>query len=211
MGTQGGASDGEASFANTYATLTQLRIISQFTEADISDSDVNELVSKADNAIVRLATIEVYDESLKGGIDGTNKIFITNYGRIADTNFSKTVNNADITVYLVANDDEGNEESTETEVDTVNARDGIITLVTAPTTVNAEVGLSIDYRYYKSQVDFDMLTLAANYYLAYLCEMRTVETAAGGMAGPSSSESKWLALAKSQLHFAKPSLEISSR
>jgi len=209
----GGASDGVPSSANTYATLGQLRIITQFTEADISDSDVNDLVSKADNAILRLATIEVYDESLEGGIDGVNKIFITEYRQIADTDFDKDVDKDDVTVYLIDYDDEGNEVATETEIDTVNARDGIITLVTAPTTINAEAGVNIDYRYYKEEVDFDMLTLAANYYLAHLCEMRTPEIAGIGGSkgiGPTSNPSRWLALALSQIHFAKPSLEINS-
>jgi hypothetical protein len=201
----GGASDGEAASANTYATLAQLRIISQFTEADISDADVNDLVSKADRAILRLATIEVHNEALEGGIDGINKIFRTEYRQIADTDFDKDVDKDDITVYLVDYDDEGNEVATETEVETINARDGIIALIAAPTTMNAEAGVNIDYRYYKSEVDYDMLTLAANYYLAYLCEKRSPGI------GPITEPSQWLALAKSQIPFAKPSLEISSQ
>lgn len=204
MSTSGGASDGEAASANTYATLAQLRIVTQFTEADISDADVNDLVGKADRAILRLATIEVYAEELEGGIDGSNKIFTTAHGKIADTDFDKDVDKADVTVYLVDYDDEQNEVATEAEVDTVNARDGIITLVTAPTTINAEAGIHIDYRYYKSKVDFDMLTLAANYYLAHLCEVRKPEIVG-------ETKKRWDALAISQLSFAKPSLEVSSR
>jgi hypothetical protein len=201
MTTEGGASDGEATSANTYATLAQLRIITQFTAADISDADVNDLVPKADRAILRLATIEVYDEELEGAIDGSNKIFTTAHGQIADTDFDKDVDKDDVTVYLVDYDDEGNEVATETEVDTVNARDGIVTLVTAPTTINAEAGIRIDYRYYKSQVDFDMLTLAANYYLAHLCEVRKPEIAG-------ETKKQWDTLAISQLSFAKPSVKV---
>jgi hypothetical protein len=201
MSTSGGSSDGEAASANTYATLAQLRIITQFTAADISDADVNDLVPKADRAILRLATIEVYDEELEGAIDGSNKIFTTAHGQIADTDFDKDVDKDDVTVYLVDYDDEGNEVATETEVDTVNARDGIVTLVTAPTTINAEAGIRIDYRYYKSQVDFDMLTLAANYYLAHLCEVRKPEIAG-------ETKKQWDTLAISQLSFAKPSVKV---
>jgi hypothetical protein len=204
MSTSGSANDGEAASANTYATLAQLRIITQFTEADISDADVNDLVGKADKAILRLATIEVYAEELEGGIDGSNKIFTTAHGKIADTDFDKDVDKDDVTVYLVDYDGEGNEVATEAEVDTVNARDGVITLVTAPTTTNAEAGIHIDYRYYKSKVDYDMLTLAANYYLAHLCEVRKPEIAG-------ETKKRWDDLAISQLPFAKPSLEVSSR
>lgn len=202
----GGASDGVPSSANTYSTLAQLRIVSHFTEADISDADVNDLVSKADRAILRLATIEVHNEALVGGIDGENKIFSTEHRQIADTDFDKDVDKDDVTVYLIDYDDEGNEVATETEVDTVNARDGIITLATAPTTVNAEAGINIDYRYYNVEVNFDMLTLAANYYLAHLCEMRTPEIAS---TGPTSNASRWRILALSQIPFAKPSLELT--
>jgi hypothetical protein len=209
MGTTGGASDGEAASANTYATLAQLRIISPFTEADISDSDVNALLSDADRAILRLATIEINDEELIGGIDGTNKIFTTEHTPIADIGFNKTITKDDVTVHLVDYDGEGNPVSTEAEVSEVDARDGIITLVTAPTTVNAEAGLIIDYRYYKSKIDFDMLTLAANYYLAHLCEMRKPDII--GESRETVQSSRWLALALSQLPFAKPSLEMSPR
>jgi len=206
MGTEGGASDGgAASGAHTYATLLGLRLVSHFTEADISDADVNSLISDADRAILKLATIEVYNEEMEGGIDGINKVFTTEYGQIADTDFDKDVDKDDIVVYLMDYDEEGNEESTEVEVETVNARDGIITLVDAPTSVNTEAGINIDYRYYKSKVDYDMLTLAANYYLAHLCEMRNP-----GLAGIGGTKQQWLTLARSQLRFARPSLEVRS-
>lgn len=207
--TEGGASDGEQASANTYATLAGLRLVSHFTAADISDSDVNALIPKADKAILRLATIEVYDEELLGGIDGTNTIFTTEHIPIADIGFNKTITKDDVTVYLVDYDDEGNPESTETEVSEVDARDGIVTLVTAPTTVNAEAGINIDYRYYKSEVNFDMLELAANYYLAHLCEMRMPDIVGGVKIA--SNTSRWLTLAMSQMPFAKPSLKVSSR
>jgi len=199
MGTTGGASDGEAASANTYATLAQLRIISHFTEADISDADVNDLIPKADRAILRLATIEMYDEEMGGSIDDENKIFTTKYRPIADVNYDKTIDKNDVTVYLVDYDEEGNGESTEAEVNTVNARDGIVTLVAAPTSVYTEVGVFIDYRYYQKPVDYDMLALAANYYLAYLCEMRKPEL---------ETNVRWLDLAQSQIPFAKPTLEM---
>jgi hypothetical protein len=141
---------------------------------------------------------------LRNSIDGSNKIFTTAHGQIADTDFDKDVDKNDVTVYLVDYDSEGNEVATEAEIDTVNARDGIITLVTAPTTTNAEAGIHVDYRYYKSKVDFDMLTLAANYYLAHLCEVRKPEIAG-------ETKKRWETLAISQLPFARPSLEMNSR
>lgn len=211
MGTTGTASDGEAAVVNTYSTLSALRLVSHFLKADISDSDVNSLISEADRAILRLATIEVYDEKLEGSIDGANKIFTTKYKPIADTDFDKDVDKDEVTAYLVEYDTAQNPFATETEVDTVNARDGIVTLSTAPTTSNAEVGVYIDYRYYKAPVDYDMLTLAANYYLAHLCEMSTPNLprgVRGARSGPTAIRSRWISLALSQLPFAKPSMKV---
>lgn len=211
MGTTGTASDGAEAVANTYATLAALRLVSHFLKADISDADVNSLISEADRAILRLATLEVYDEELSGDIDGSNKIFTTEHKPIADIDFDKDVDKDDVTVYLVDYDAEENPVATETEVSAVNARDGIVTLTTAPTTSNAEVGVYIDYRYYKGPVDYDMLTLAANYYLAHLCEMSTPNLprgVRGARSGPTAIRSRWISLALSQLSFAKPSMKV---
>ena len=221
MGTTGSASDGIGAAVTTYATLAQLRNVSHYSSADVPDPKVNSLISEADRAILCLATIEVYDESLKGDIDSSNKIFTTQHKPIADTDFDKDIDKDDVTVYLVDYDEEENPVSTETEVATVNARDGIITLSTAPTTTNAEVGVHIDYRYYKSPVDFDMLILAANYYLAYLCEMKIQgkQSEDFSLSDPESirafkgkilsAKSHWLSLALAQLHFARPSMHIT--
>ena len=215
MGTTGSASDGEAVLTSTYCTLARMRSITHFKEVEISDSDVNLFIPDADRAILRLATIEVYDEKLKGDIDGSNVLFTTEHKLIADIDFDADVDGDDVTVNRVAYDDEENPVSTEVTVSSVNARDGIITLSAAPTTVNAEVGVYADYRYYKKPVDYDILKLAANYYLAYLCEMkiRTKRIESYGVKGASvpkaeSAQSRWLALAYDQLPFAKASMRL---
>lgn len=205
----------------SYSSLAQFRALAYFTPSDIADSIVTALIPLADRAVLHIATIEVYDEKLTGDIDGSNKIFTSQHKPIADIDFDKDIDKDDVTVYLVDYDDEENPISAETEVDTVNARDGIVTLTTAPTTSNAEVGVHIDYRYYKSPVDFDLLTLAANYYLAYLCEMKIQgkEAEDFSLSDPESlraskgkilsAKSHWLSLALAQLHFACPSIHIT--
>lgn len=216
MGTTGSASDGEAVLTSTYSTLSRLRSISHYSKNEISDSDVNLFIPDADRAIMRLATIEIYDEKLAGSIDGSNTLFTTQHTPIADIDFDSDVDADDVVVNRVAYDDEQNPESTEVTVSTVNARDGIITLSTAPTTTNAEVGVYADYRYYIKPVDYDVLTLAANYYLAYLCEMkiRTKRIEKYNVGAVSkvpealSAHSRWLSLAHAQLPFAKPSMKV---
>ena len=221
MGTTGGASDGEATLTSTYATLARLRSIAHFTEAEISDSDVNLFIPDADRGILRMATIEVYDEELDGDIDGSNMIFTTEHKPIADIDFDKDIDKDDVVVYLKDYDAEQNPVSAEAEVSDVNSRDGIVTLTTAPTTTNSEIGVFIDYRYYKTAVDYDVLTLAANYYLAHLCEMkvRTSRTeryteapypSSASFLVPKPSNTYWLDLAKATLaSMGKPTLVVT--
>lgn len=199
-----------------YSTLARLRAITHFKATAITDADVNLFIPDADRAILRLATIEIYDEKLKGDIDGSNTLFTSEHTPIADIDFDEDVDGDDVAVYLVAYDGEENPESTVTTVSSVNARDGIITLSTAPTTTNADVGVYADYRYYKDAVDYDVLKLAANYYLAHLCEMKVrtneIEGSRGGISKlpfVESPKSRWLALAYDQLPFAKASVVIS--
>ena len=203
-------------FFMSYSSLTELRLLSHFSVSEISDTSVSDLIADADRAVLRLATISFYDEKLGGSIDGVNVLFTTKYKPIADVDCDSDVTDADVTVYLVAYDSENNPVHTLIPVTTVNARDGIITLTTAPTTTNAEVGVYADYKGYQMSVDYDLLKLAANYYLAHLCEMkirtdRAVNWNAGG-AGQLppiiSSKSRWLSLALDQLPFAKPSLKV---
>ena len=197
-----------------YASLAELRSVSHFSTAEISDVDVTALMAAADRAVLRLATIEVYNEKLSGSIDGSNVLFTSQHKPIADIDFDEDVDADDVTVYLVDHDSEQNEEHTETAVTSVNSRDGIITLTTAPTTTNAEIGLYADYRYYNMPVDYDLLKLAANYYLAHLCEMkirseRMEHYPMSHEPDPTERHSRWLALAQSTLTFSKPSLVLS--
>lgn len=200
-----------------YATLAKLRSVSHFSTAEISDTDVDALIADADRAVLRLATIEVYDEKLDGSIDGSNVLFTTQHKPIADIDFDEDVDADDVTIYLVDLNDEENEEHTETVVTSVNARDGIITLTIAPTTSNAEVGVYADYRHYNMPVDYDLLKLAANYYLAHLCEMKIrtervvnypISEQAKRLIDVKSAKSRWLILAYEQLPFARAGLKV---
>lgn len=202
-----------------YSSLPAFRSLTHFTESEIPDSEVSALIPEADRAILRLATIEVYDEQLTGDIDGVNKLFMTKHKPIADTDFDSDVDSSDVSVWLVDYDSEQNPVHTSVQASSVNARDGIITLASAPTTSNAEVGVFADYRYYKMPVDYDMLKLAANYYLAYLVEMKVrgdrtekypAEYPRSVLLLPDlKQKSRWLELALQHLPFARPSLKLT--
>jgi len=197
-----------------YSTLAGLRDISHFSTAEISDDDVNSFLSDADLGVLRLATIEVFNEKMAGAIDGVNVLFTTKHKLIADIDFDSDVDADDVTVYLVDYDSQQNQESSSTTVTSVNARDGIITLTTAPTISNAEVGVYVDYRYYKTPVDYDLLKLAANYFLAHKCEMkirteRMEHYPISKELEPSSRQSRWLTLAQATLTFSKAGLKVT--
>ena len=157
-----------------YATDVQLRAISNFSVAEVTAADVATLIPLADRSVMRMATQEAYHERLDGDRDGSNVLFITQHKPIADVSLDKMIDKDDVTVWLVDYDAEMNPTSTETAVTSVNSRDGVITLASAPTVSNAQVGVYCDYRYYKRVMDFNTLGLASSYYLAHLCELKMI-------------------------------------
>lgn len=196
----------------SYSSLVGLRLISHFTVAEISDADVTALIAEADRGIVKLATVESYNEKLSGHIDGSNKIFTAKHKPIADIDLDSEVDKDDVSIYLISYDSEQNEVHTETAVTSVNARDGIITLSTAPTTTTAQLGISADYHYYDRPVDYDILKLAANYYLAHLCEMKIrakkIDYTLTEQIPDIQLKSRWMQLVYDSLPFARPGLKV---
>lgn len=156
-----------------YASLEKFRQLTAFKKGEITDEEINAMMLVADKAVMRMATIEVYDERLSGNIDGSNTIFTTANKLIADRNLDMQINASDVDVYLAAKDAENNRISTATTVSSVSSRDGRIILSSAPTTINAELGVFADYRYYhNTKIDFDMMEEAAIYYLAFLAAVK---------------------------------------
>ena len=155
----------------SWSNSAVMRRVSGYTVEDINDTEAARLVGDADRAVLNLATVFVYNEKLKGSINGSNVYFRTKHRPIADSDFDGSVDDSDVTVYRV---DRGpgldkHTSYTEATVTLVNARSGVIVLTVAPTVANAEIGIYADYRYLKGSLTAETLTLAANYYLAYLC------------------------------------------
>ncbi len=154
-----------------YASTAGFRAVTNFKDSDITDTDVTTMITFADMAILRLATTEIYMEELEGDIDGVNVDFRVKHAPIADNDMDGDVDNSDVTVYYATFDDVTNfrELGTSKTVSSVSANDGIITMSVAPTTSTAEAGVFAVYRYFPSTVfNYDVLKLAANYYLAWL-------------------------------------------
>lgn len=154
-----------------YATLALLRSLTNFTVSEITDTEVNNLIADADRAVIRLTTTEVYLERLEGNVDGTNVDFRTARKPIADKDADSSVDGDDVTVFYATFDSVTNwrELGSGQTITSIQAKEGIITMSTAPTNVTAEAGVFAIYRYdSKGQTSFDIYKLAATYYLAYL-------------------------------------------
>lgn len=154
-----------------YATLILFRSLTNFTVSEISDDEVNALLADADRAVVRLTTTEVYLEQLEGNIDGVNVDFRTRHRPIADKDADGSVDGSDVTIFYSTYDSVTNwrELGSGQTVTSIQAKEGIITMSTAPTTSTAEAGVFAIYRYdTKGQTSFDIYNLAATYYLAYM-------------------------------------------
>ena len=162
-----------------FATIDKFRKYTGIKQKDMEDNDVQMLLPEADKATLEQIIIRVFDEELSGDVDGSNTEYTTAKKPIADTNRDKTVNSSDVTVYAKYQTSENNPYSHEMTVSTVNSRDGIITLSSAPTTddnssTGAEEGIFADYAYWKAleEPDWDRVCQASCYYLGYLASQR---------------------------------------
>ncbi len=158
-----------------YATTAKFRLMTNFDETDINDTDVGNMIADADRAVVRLTTTEVYLEQLRGNIDGTNVDFKTEFNPIAEADADGSVDGDDVTVYYSTFDSVTNytELGSAQTVTSIQDKEGIITMTTAPTTTTAEGGVFAVYRYDSQGVqNNDIRVLASTYYLAYLVAMK---------------------------------------
>ena len=154
-----------------YATLAKFRAVTNFTVSEILDADVTALIADSDRAVVRLTTTEIYLERLEGNVDGSNVDFRTRFRPIADTDASGTVDGDDVTVYYATIDSVTSytELGSAQTVSSVQAKEGIITMDTAPTNVTAEAGVFGVYRKDAAgETSNDIYVLASSYYLGYL-------------------------------------------
>ena len=155
-----------------WATTAQIRLLSGLTTTHISDADVTSIITIADREVARKVFVYHYEEILDGSIDGSNTLFRTNYKPIGDKDQSGSVLAADVSVYGITLDAEGFENSTSLTVSSVNARDGIITMSSAPASTYLE--LRGDYTTIASNVVMNDVFLASSYLAALIAMINVV-------------------------------------
>lgn len=154
-----------------YSSLAQFRSVTNFTTSEILNDEVTALIADADRAVVRLTTTEVYLEQLEGNVDGVNVDFRTRFRPIADKDADGSVDGDDVSIFYATYDSVTNwrELGSAQTVTSIQDKEGIITMQTAPTNVTAEAGVFAIYRYDSAgQTSTDVYKLAACQYLGHL-------------------------------------------
>jgi len=130
-----------------------------------SDSVLQYYIERAQYAILPMVSILVRDDQLSGSINGSNtEFYVSNYP-IFDSNFDKSINASDITVYGWGDLDDL-DTKTSLSVSSVDWREGRVVLSSAPSSTFE--ALTADYRYSKYEVDWNLLDMATAYLAGYL-------------------------------------------
>lgn len=159
-----------------YATAGDTRLYVNIPD-EVSDTKLDAYITRADRIIFRTITVQHRDSDLWDetrstfpNIDGSNKdYFLRVFGSdypIADTNFDGAVATTEVQVFRWTKFTDPRTKI-EVVVQTVDARQGIVTLASAPTSEQAQK-LTIDYHSYKYEVDNELLRLASVFLTAYL-------------------------------------------
>jgi len=147
-----------------YTTEAKVRELLNLDTTKLPDSVITPFLTKGDQVVIRTITTRVVDEKLKGNIDGTNTTFYTKYKPLADIDADKDIDTADVKVYTWDDEDDP-DTKTEVTVSSVDAEDGIIKLVSAPSIDIAKV--TADYSFYTNRIDWELVELATTLYVAY--------------------------------------------
>ncbi len=152
-----------------YANLAKLRQLTGLSTTDLTDANAENLLDEADRYFVEDVTIKHYLEPLRGNVDGSNTLFYTRWGPIADDNFDQSVDGTDVEVYYATNDanneiDFGSEQT----VSSVNEKGSSITMNTAPTSSTAERGVWGTYRHSFPPINYKLYVEASTFKAAEL-------------------------------------------
>ena len=148
----------------TYTTPSKVRSLLGLDSTQAPDSVLNNFITYADQIVTRMISVLVVDEEMSGTIDGSNTEFYVSHYPIADTDYDKTVDTDEVTVYGWTDSSDPNTK-TQLTVSQVKADIGLIILETAPTTDYKKI--TCTYSYYTRKIDWNLVELASTLYTAY--------------------------------------------
>lgn len=147
-----------------YCSVDDVRILLGFDESDITDSEINNLITIADARVIADLTALHVDEVMYGDIDGSNTVFYTKHRPIADSNADKVVDTSEVTVAGYTDKDD----YTTREVLAISSVDAIAGKVTLSTAPSGYEVITATYRSYFKQPDWELVKLASVYFVGYL-------------------------------------------
>ena len=167
----------------TWADKDKIRKLIGLCVEEVPDYILDELISNSDIKVREDTALLANGVDLTGDIDGTNKEFRTPTFPIMDSNFDKVVDASDITVWsIIYDDDTGFPTKTELTVNSIDYFTGVLELSSAP---SSDVDYVVAKYYYLTKLySYDTLTLASNYYAAYLILLNLLGGMGAGFKGP---------------------------
>ena len=146
--------------ANYYGTPDLVRTLLGVTETDAPDEILEDFLEYGTKLFNKHVVSVVKGEDLTQ--DGTlENYFLVENPFIADANFDKTINQNDVTAYYL---DDNNTKHVLT-VSSIDGSTGQVILATVPAST---MDVQIDYSYYISEIDWDLVDLATSYYAAFM-------------------------------------------
>lgn len=148
-----------------WTTPASLRTVLGITSTELSDSDANDYIAKAQEAVRRDLAEYIKDDVLVGAINGTNTKFLANYTPIGDGDFDLDIDKDDVAVYGWTDVKDENSK-VQLDVAKLSPNTGLIELVSPPDT--SYVQLTATYYRYWAPLNTKLYELCTNYLAAYL-------------------------------------------
>ena len=147
-----------------YCTSEDLRMRLHLNADRADDEECLYWINEAQREMLHDVSLEVIDESAQGDIDGSNTTFSVAGYPLADTDFDKSIDVSDISVYGWTDSDDP-ATKTGLTVSTVYSGYGTIVLSSAPAATYDKI--TVDYRYYTNSINLSLATNAARELAAY--------------------------------------------
>jgi len=148
-----------------YSNPEEVRKRIGLKSGDVPDDDIIPFLGDAQKEVLDQIAIYQFDEDTTGDIDGVNTTFTLKHYPIADSNFDRLVNTADVEVYKWGDKDTIETKETVT-VSTLYPDQGIMILSSAPASTYDIVVAS--YWYYPRHIKLNrihkVVALLAGYY-----------------------------------------------
>jgi hypothetical protein len=153
---------GPPSGTMTYATSQDVRDLLGLTIDEAPDDIMDGYILRAQNVVLHYIQVEVRREQI--ALDASGQTVQVSHPFLADTNFDKVVDDADVQVWGWMDSDHIDTVST-LPIDAVWPEDGIVRLTGSAQGFQM---VTVNYSYYTCAIDWTLVTMAVAYYAGVL-------------------------------------------